>query len=207
MRRLRSPFVVTAAVVASGVVACGDDARPPIANPPVADAERDSEVDAVTEPDVDAGAEANPSICPSADPGIGVRQTCGADPSIRCAYPDLCPSHPAGDDTNVYACKDDGTGMHWTLVSDPYTPPCPPEAPEDGAPCPCTVHLAYVACNYGVCTAEGATILYAACKGVDRFDPIWHVKPITCNPPEPDAGTLDAGDATAEADSPDDSPG
>jgi hypothetical protein len=202
MRRgVRAPFVVTVAVATTGI-ACSDPG--PINPPNVADsqpadttpsyADTGSPWYDVNENDVDA----NPAECPSTDPGIGARQTCTAPLSVQCSYPDLCPSHPGPYASNVYACKDDGTGPHWTLISDAYTPVCPKLQPADGDPCPCTIHMAYTACNYGNC--EDMTMIYAACKGIDTFDPVWHVKSITCNPPEPDTGFIDVtDDATSDA--------
>ena len=203
-RRCRAPFVVTATVVGASVVGCSSASTSGAPNPPAADATIDSQTNADTideqtdlTPEGDAGdaMEANPPECPTDDPGIGARKSCDADASVRCTYPDLCPSHPGPYAWNVYACIDDGTGKHWTLVSDPYTPVCPKVQPNDGDPCPCTIHMAYAACNYGNC--EDLTMVYAACKGDDTFDPIWHVTPITCNPPEPDAGFIDVTDDTA----------
>lgn len=205
----RAPFVVTAALAASSATACANT-QSTINPPPVTS---DSEItDAATNEtsgDLDApegaadvsadAAEANPALCPSDDPGFGARKPCDAPIGVRCAYPDLCPTKPKSTDTNLYICHDDGTGKHWTLSSDPYTPPCPASQPKDGDPCPCTIHMAYAACNYGLC--ESMTRIYAACKGVDTFDPVWHVASIACNPPEPDGG-LDADaatDATSDA--------
>jgi len=191
-RSLRAPFVVTAVLAAS---ACGDDASHVLPNPPGNDA---GPYDAGGDPYADAFGDGY-DPCPSADPGFGAPKPCTAPPGLVCSYLDLCPQHPATSPTNDYACKTDGTGTHWTLVSDPYVPDCPATQPKDGDPCPCSVHYGYDACNYGSC--EAMTMIYAACKGVDTFDPVWHVKPITCNPPEPDA-SLDVGDAdAAEADS------
>ena len=193
MRRgVRAPFVVTVAVTASSVIACSsqDGAA---ANASTDSAIAETETDAPTpETETETDADANPPECPATDPGIGARQSCTAPLSVQCTYPDLCPSHPGPVAWNVYVCKDDGTGPHWILISDAYTPACPKLQPADGDPCPCTIHMAYTACNYGTC--EDMTMIYAACKGDDTFDPVWHVKSITCNPPEPDVGFIDVTD-------------
>lgn len=202
--RLRSPFVITA-TIASAMVACGPSST--TLNPPGIPADSSLGDGEASAPDVapdvivadvtpDVSAEvivdAQPAACPHDDPGIGARKPCDAPESVRCSYDDLCPSRPKSTDRNVYVCHDDGTGAHWALVSLAYTPDCPTVAPHDGDPCPCTIHMAYIACNYGLC--EDMTRTYAACKGVDTFDPVWHVSTIACNPPEPDAAT-DGADA------------
>ena len=194
MRRgVRAPFVVTIAVGAMGCSTSG-----PL-NPPIVDSGVPADTfESLPDTTPDAETDANPPECPTTDPGIGARQACTAPLSVQCTYPDLCPSHPGPYAWNVYVCKDDGTGAHWTLISGEYTPACPKLQPADGDPCPCTVHMGYTACNYGTC--EDMTMIYAACKGVDTFDPVWHVKSIACNPPEPDAGFLDVTDDTADGD-------
>lgn len=147
----------------------------------------DSSSDARGEASVEADVDATPDpACPTDDPGFGARQRCIADTMVRCTYDDRCPSHPSGQSSNVYGCIDDGGGAYWKLVSPAYTPPCPTLPPNEGDPCPCAIHLAYTSCNYGSC--EGMTRAYASCRGVDTFDKEWHVVPLGCNPPEPDAG-------------------
>ena len=205
MRRgVRAPFVVTAAITTLAGCGSNDDRRCPTG----ADCAEGPVDSAIAPPDTQltADVDARSPECPPTDPGIGARQSCTAPIEVTCTYPDLCPTHPSAYATNDYVCKDDGTGKHWTLISPAYVPPCPTTAPSDGDPCPCTVHLGYAACNYGVCTDEGVGITYAACKGVDTFDPVWHVKSIACNPPEPDAGFLDVTDdaTTSETDAGDD---
>jgi hypothetical protein len=204
--RLRAPFVATVAVMATMNAACGDKEtatyNPPFDSGAAPDVEGPDTIDASVRPDatqdVDAVTDArdaivNPAECPKTDPGFGaIHKPCTAGASVRCAYEDLCPQRPAGQTENVYACHDDGTGDHWTLVSKDYVPSCPATEPKPGDACPCTIHMAFVACNYGVC--EDFTRTYAACKGIDTFDQEWKVTPIACNPPEPDGGFAD-GDA------------
>ena len=203
MRPLRAPFVVTAAVVAASV-GCDTSAPPTSARPDALTIDDGVfSFDAVSDdgPTVDATIDAadtvdatiNPPECPATDPGIGaIHKPCTAATSVRCSYEDLCPQHPADQTQNVYACHDDGTGDHWTLVSKDYVPSCPTDLPKTGDPCPCTIHMGFVACNYGLC--EDLSRTYAACKGLDTFDTTWSVTPITCNPPEPDGGFGDATD-------------
>ncbi|GAC1541414.1 MAG: hypothetical protein NVS3B10_05970 [Polyangiales bacterium] len=195
---MRAPFVVTAL---ASFAAAGCHVSDASVDRPDADDARASEVtgDAGGEPLADGPSDApptNPAECPADDPGFGGHKPCAVPESVRCAYVDACPTHPVTAPYDVYACHDDGTGARWTLVSDPYTPPCPIAQPNDGDPCPCSVHMAYLACNYGAC--EAMSRIYAACKGVDSFDRVWHVGPIACNPPEADAGH-DASDAALDA--------
>src|SRR5438552_15423249 len=156
-RRVRTPFVVTAAVAASALAACTQEQT--IGNPPCLGAKTcledssppdiaplDSHRFDAIDSESDAGT--NPADCPADDPGFGARKSCDAALSVQCTYPDLCPSHPDASATNVYICKDDGTGKHWTLVSDEYTPACPTTQPIDGDPCPCTIHMAFTARTY-----------------------------------------------------------
>jgi hypothetical protein len=206
MRALRPSFVVTVAAIGL-VPACSDvgdaapasedtgsalDAAETADTTSAADATNDVADADAHEADV-ADAIVNPAQCPASDPGIGAaRKKCAAPPSVKCTYPDLCPQHPAATPYNEYICFDDGTGGHWTLSSTDYVPACPTDQPKDGDPCPCTIHMGYVACNYGAC--EDLSRTYAACKGIDTFDPTWHVTGIACNPPELDAAV--DGDAT-----------
>ncbi len=214
MRTLRAPFVVTAAVMVSVASACSSGGHENgTDNPPPPDAELDTfdagfdlgRIEAssdVTTADAQDGRDAtlNPPECPATDPGIGaIHKPCTAPASVRCSYEDLCPQHPVDQTQNVYICHDDGTGDHWTLASKEYVPSCPTAEPKTGDPCPCTIHMAFVACNYGLC--EDFTRTYAACKGVDTFDLEWKVTPIACNPPEVDGGgDADASDAPDASD-------
>jgi hypothetical protein len=206
---LRAPFVVTLAVAGLTASCSGGGEDRVVYNPPGtpasdsangADGETyddgtkfDLGVDATGDTTRDGGdAIVNPAECPATDPGLGANhKPCTAPASVRCSYEDLCPQHLVDQTQNVYACHDDGTGDHWTLVSKDYVPSCPATEPKTGDPCPCTIHMGFVACNYGAC--EDLTRTYAACKGIDTFETEWKVTSIACNPPEPDGG-LD-GDA------------
>ena len=205
-RARRAPFVVTAL---AGLAATGCHSTDVEVDADVENGRGDPDGDRVDETadaaletalDMsDADARVEPAECPAENPGFGARKRCAAAASVRCAYVDGCPSHPAASTTDVYACHDDGTGARWTLVSDPYVPSCPKLQPNDGDPCPCSVHMAYLACNYGAC--ESPALIYAACKGVDTFDRVWHVGAIPCNPPEIDSGGRDALTDVADGDS------
>ena len=203
MARLRAPFVVTLSALGALSACSSSDADVPPADVGVdafdASARDDSSVDTTSAEaapgDTRAAADAidtaldNPAGCPADDPGFGpFHQACTIKDTSRCRYRDDCPQRPAdaGVALNVYACNDDGSGKHWTLVSPAYAPDCPTIEPVAGSPCPCSPHMQYIACLYGTC--EGLDSSYANCEGPEALEHAWRVTPSSCNPPEPDGG-------------------
>jgi len=194
--RLRAPFVVTLAAVTSACASRGSSIATDTGTlADSSDASFADRLDDATRADSTDAFDARPPECPAEDPGFGpIDKVCTAASTVRCEYPDLCPQHPASTPNNVYACTDHGSGyFFWTLVSPDYLPDCPADPPKDGDPCACSIHLGYASCNWGSCELFTAQI--GSCRGVDTFDRVWHVAPLTCNPPEPDA-SFDVVDAT-----------
>jgi len=126
----------------------------------------------------DSGADGgNPSNCPAAPPTVGA--SCAVPTTEYCTYGDPC--SPTG-----FEC----VGGAWNAIhGNPPAPSCPP-TPPNGA---CMCYPPNFQCKYGNATCNGVpNPQIAACSNGQ-----WVYMISTCNPPAPDSGVHDAGDADA----------